>query len=148
LKTSRRWWTMTSSWSMLARRWVSRRQSLSHQGHSTTSHALASCHRKEHLFTLKDRVSTTSRINTCTQPTEPAATQAQHASQAAQRPNFPQNRQNTPTGTPVRNNTPAPTGGNTYFKCGEAGHYANRCPKRNAQNAPGQFNNSGQMQTP
>jgi hypothetical protein len=28
------------------------------------------------------------------------------------------------------------------------GHYANACPKRNIQNTPGQFNNSGQMQTP
>jgi hypothetical protein len=64
------------------------------------------------------------------------------------RPNFPQNRQNTPTGTPVRNNTPASIGGNMCFRCGEAGHYANGCPKRNTQNTLGQFNNSGQRQTP
>jgi hypothetical protein len=74
--------------------------------------------------------------------------QAQCAGQSAQRPHFPQNHQNTPTGTLVRNNTPAPTGGNTCFKCGEAGHYANGCPKRNAQNTSGQFNSSGQRQTP
>jgi hypothetical protein len=48
----------------------------------------------------------------------------------------------------VRNNTPTPTGGNTCFRCDETGHYANRCPKRNEQNTPGQFNNSGQRQTP
>jgi hypothetical protein len=28
------------------------------------------------------------------------------------------------------------------------GHYANFCPERNIQNTPGQFNNSGQRQTP
>jgi hypothetical protein len=63
--------------------------------------------------------------------------QAQRAGQSAQRPNFPQNRQNTPTGTLMRNNTRAPTGGNTSFRCGEVGHYANGCPKRNAQNTLG-----------
>jgi hypothetical protein len=42
--------------------------------------------------------------------------QVQRAGQLAQRPNFSQNRQNTPTGTPVRNNTPISTGGNTYFR--------------------------------
>ncbi|XP_025825216.1 uncharacterized protein LOC112900586 [Panicum hallii] len=74
--------------------------------------------------------------------------QAQYAGQSAQRPNFPQNRQNTPTRTPMKNNTPAPTGGNACFKCGEMGHYANSCPKGNVQNTPGQFNNNGQRQTP
>jgi hypothetical protein len=48
----------------------------------------------------------------------------------------------------VRNNTNAPTGGNTCFRCGEAGHYANGYPKRNTQNTPSQFNNSGERQTP
>jgi hypothetical protein len=48
----------------------------------------------------------------------------------------------------MRNNATAPNGGNTCFRCGEAGHYANRCPKGNGQNTPGQFNNSGQRQTP
>jgi hypothetical protein len=48
----------------------------------------------------------------------------------------------------VRNNTSVPTSGITCFRCGEAGHYANRRPKGNAQNTPGQFNNSGQRQTP
>jgi hypothetical protein len=48
----------------------------------------------------------------------------------------------------VRNNTTIPTGGNTCFRCGEIGHYANCCPKGNAQNNPGQFNNSRQKQTP
>jgi hypothetical protein len=74
--------------------------------------------------------------------------QAQYAGQSVQRSNFPQNRQGTPTGTPVRNNATASVGGNTCFRCGEAGHYANRCPKGNGQNTPGQINNSGQRQTP
>jgi hypothetical protein len=65
-----------------------------------------------------------------------------------QRSNFQQNHQGTPTGTPMRNNATAPAGGNTCFRCGEAGHYANRCPKGNGQNTPGQFNNSRQRQTP
>jgi hypothetical protein len=65
-----------------------------------------------------------------------------------QRSNFSQNRQGTPTGTPMRNNAPTPAGGNTCFRCGEAGYYANRCPKGNGQNTPGQFNNNGQRQTP
>jgi hypothetical protein len=69
--------------------------------------------------------------------------QAQRAGQMVQRPNFPQNHQNTPTGTPVSNNTPTSTGGNRCFRCGEVGHYANGCPKRNVQNTLGQFNNSG-----
>jgi hypothetical protein len=47
-------------------------------------------------------------------------------------------------GTPMRNNATAPAGGNN----GEAGHYANACPKKNTQHTPGQFNNSGQRQTP
>jgi hypothetical protein len=48
----------------------------------------------------------------------------------------------------MRNNTPVSTSGTTWFRCGEVGHYANRCPKGNAQNTLGQFNNSGQRQTP
>jgi sRNA-binding protein len=63
--------------------------------------------------------------------------QAQHAGQLAQCPNVPQNRQNTPTGTPVRNNTPVSTSGNACFRCGEVGHYANSCSKGNGQNTPG-----------
>jgi hypothetical protein len=48
----------------------------------------------------------------------------------------------------MRNNATAPASGNTCFRCGEAGHYANACPKKNTQHTPGQFNNSGQRQTP
>ncbi|XP_039778369.1 cleavage and polyadenylation specificity factor subunit 4-like [Panicum virgatum] len=58
--------------------------------------------------------------------------QTSHSGQLVQHPNFSQNRQNTPTNTPARNNTPAAPGGNVCFKCGEPGHYANACPKRNA----------------
>jgi hypothetical protein len=68
--------------------------------------------------------------------------QAQHAAQSVQRLNFSQNRHGTPTGTPIRNNATAPASGNTCFRCGEAGHYANGCPKKNTQHTPGQFNNS------
>jgi len=34
---------------------------------------------------------------------------------------------------------------NSYFKCGEVGHYANNCPKRNVQTPQNQGNN-GQRQ--
>ena len=74
--------------------------------------------------------------------------QTPQTGQSMPRPNFPHNRQNTPTDTPMRNSNPAPTGGNTCFKCGEPRHYANNCPKWNVQNTPGQFNNSGHRQTP
>jgi hypothetical protein len=50
---------------MLARRWVSRRGNLSHQGSSATTHALVSRPRKEHLSAQEDGVSTSGRICTC-----------------------------------------------------------------------------------
>jgi hypothetical protein len=50
-----------------ARRWVSQRGSLSRQSTSATTHALISRPRKEHLFALEVRVSTTGRINTSDQ---------------------------------------------------------------------------------
>jgi len=62
--------------------------------------------------------------------------------------NFPQNHQNTPTNTPMRNPNSAPVGKDTCYRCGEIGQYANNCPKRNDQNTPGQFNDSAQRQTP
>ena len=47
-----------------------------------------------------------------------------------------------PVGTPVRTSTP---GGTVCFKCGENGHYANVCPKRNAPNTPVQSQQMQQM---
>src|SRR6185312_5587917 len=76
------------------------------------------------------------------------AQQYQQNQQSAQRATPQQNRQNTPIGTPARNNNPASFGGNACFKCGEQGHFAHACPKRNVQGTPGQNNNSGQRQTP
>ncbi|XP_072146438.1 uncharacterized protein [Setaria viridis] len=55
------------------------------------------------------------------------------------RPSFPQSRQMTPAGAPVRPNAP---GGNTCYKCGEVGHYANACPKRSVPSTPVQNNNT------
>jgi hypothetical protein len=41
----------------------------------------------------------------------------------------------TPVGTPVRPGAPHTPTGNTCFKCGEAGHYANACPKRHPRHS-------------
>jgi hypothetical protein len=49
---------------MLARRWVSRRQSLSQQGSSAATPTLISHPHKGHLFALEDRMSTMGRIST------------------------------------------------------------------------------------
>jgi hypothetical protein len=46
---------------------------------------------------------------------------------------YPQHRPMTPLGTPVRPGAPHTPAGNTCFKCGEVGHYANACPKRHPQ---------------
>ena len=73
--------------------------------------------------------------------------QNQQNQQSAQHFNPQQNCQNTPVGTPVRNNNTAPTGSTVCFKCGGHGHYANRCPNP-PQNTPAQNNASGQRQTP
>ena len=52
------------------------------------------------------------------------------------------------TGAPVRTNNPVtPVQPNGCFKCGELGHYANNCPKRNVR-PPQNQRNSGQRQTP
>jgi hypothetical protein len=42
-----------------------------------------------------------------------------------------QNRQGGASNTQARNNAPVQPNG--YFKCGELGHYANNCPRRNQQ---------------
>ena len=69
-------------------------------------------------------------------PHQRPAQQFQHPGPPTPRPNFPQNRQMTSAGAPMRPNGPNPPAGNDCFKCGESGHYANACPKRNAQNSP------------
>jgi hypothetical protein len=42
----------------------------------------------------------------------------------------------TPVGTPVRPSAPHNPTGNTCFKCGEVGHYANACLKRHPPGTP------------
>jgi hypothetical protein len=54
--------------------------------------------------------------------------------QARHTPNQQQNHSGNATGAPVRTNNPvAPVQPIGCFKCGEVGHYANNCPKRNMQ---------------
>jgi hypothetical protein len=55
------------------------------------------------------------------------------------RPTYPQHRPMTPVGTPVRPGAPHTPAGNTCFKCGEARHYANACPKRHPLGIPVQM---------
>jgi hypothetical protein len=43
---------------------------------------------------------------------------------------YPQNRPMTPVGTPMRSSAPHTPAGNSCFKCGEVGKYANAYPKR------------------
>jgi hypothetical protein len=51
-------------------------------------------------------------------------------------PCIPAARPMTPVDTPVRPGAPHTPAGNTCFKCGEAGHYANACPKRHPPGTP------------
>jgi FtsZ-interacting cell division protein YlmF len=47
---------------------------------------------------------------------------------------YQQNRQGNVVNTPTNNNsTTTPVQPNVCFKCGELGHYANNCPRRNQQ---------------
>jgi hypothetical protein len=58
----------------------------------------------------------------------------QHSTPQTPRPNDQQSNQNTLAGTLVRPSAPSTPVGNTCFKCGETGHYANNCPQRSIQN--------------
>ena len=79
------------------------------------------------------------------QRTNQSQNQYQHSNQMVQRPNTPQNRQNTLSGPQMKTSAP-----NTLvkgcFHCGETGHYANNCPNKTTQNNSGQFNNNSQRQ--
>jgi hypothetical protein len=52
------------------------------------------------------------------------------------RPVSQQSQQRAPVRTPVRSVAPPNPATTTYFKCGELGHYANACPKRNPPHTP------------
>jgi hypothetical protein len=70
------------------------------------------------------------------QPFKHPIQKLQHSTPQTPRPNDQQSSLNTPTGTPVRPSAPSTPVGNTCFKCGETGHYANNCPQRSIQNTP------------
>jgi predicted aspartyl protease len=53
-----------------------------------------------------------------------------------------------PTGTPARHAGQGTSTGTTCFKCGEVGHYANVCPKRNPNTPASGNSQSKQTQTP
>jgi hypothetical protein len=75
--------------------------------------------------------------------TFPNFQQFQQSAQQFQRP-VPQtprpasqpSQQRAPVGTPVRSVAPPNPTTTTCFKCGELGHYANACPKRNPPHTP------------
>jgi hypothetical protein len=65
--------------------------------------------------------------------------QPQNGNQHPQQQNGSQTQhQGTPNNTPMKNN--APSTPNTCYRCGEVGHYANHCPKK--QQPPQSQNNS------
>jgi hypothetical protein len=61
------------------------------------------------------------------------------------RPAYQQNRPMTPVGTLVMPSAPRTPAGNSYYHCGEVGHYANNCPKRTTPNTPVQNQQMQQM---
>jgi hypothetical protein len=70
------------------------------------------------------------------QPFKHPIQELQHSTPQTPRPNDQQTSQNTPAGTLVRPSAPSTPVGNTCFKCGETGHYANNCPQRSVPNTP------------
>jgi hypothetical protein len=76
-------------------------------------------------------------------PARPGGGQQSHQRPAQQTPHAtlqtPRTRQAAPTGTPARPAGQGTTTVTTCFKCGEVGHYANACPKRNP-NTPARSN--------
>jgi hypothetical protein len=64
-------------------------------------------------------------------------------------PQTPHTRQATPASTQPKAATPATPAARTCFKCGEAGHYANACPKKVAYTTPARGSNPNkQSQAP
>jgi hypothetical protein len=91
---------------------------------SLETHAPASTHLRILSFTLVGQVEIILKIYSCsTQLNKP-----QHSSQ--QTPHAPNHHQDH-SEAPVRSNSPVRPNG--CFNCGEFGHYANICPKRNMQ---------------
>jgi hypothetical protein len=70
------------------------------------------------------------------QPFKHPIQELQHSPPQTPCPNDQHISQNTPAGTPVRPSEPSTPAGNTCFKCGETGHYANNCPQRSVPNTP------------
>jgi hypothetical protein len=70
------------------------------------------------------------------QPFKHPIQELQHSTPQTPCPNDQQTSQNTPAGTPVRPSVPSTLVGKTCFKCGETGHYANKCPQRSVPNTP------------
>jgi hypothetical protein len=70
------------------------------------------------------------------QPFKHPIQELQDSNPQTPRLNDQQTSQNTPAGTIVRPSAPSTPVGNTCFKCGETGHYANNCPQRSVPNTP------------
>jgi hypothetical protein len=99
---------------------VNRRESLSLMDNLAT-HTPVSTHLRVLSFILVDQVEIIFKICSCsTQPPPHSCQQTPHAPSHQDR-----------SGAPLRSNSPVRPNG--CFNCGEFGHYANICPKRNMQ---------------